>query len=321
MRKPQRNSTSTEHFICNSCSTAEGCWTTLHQVDIFSTGKVSAVFHFRYPSFCVIDYYRYPEEENDCCLFFSAGDYDQLVKFDIKTESKISVGQAVRIPAANNRMLQSDQEHSAWIVEQRTVDVVKMGGIRAQLLRICLHAQKRMGTLRMALRLPVTIATMLMLVSPLFGDLRTQVFVKLITLLLQTLCFLFLCSLAPQNGFAGTKPKIYTFFETVFILTLLSVVITVVAMALSRVKRTVPPIHNIFLTAKMINRFVCCIEPEAGVSYQRHIDDQSTTPATNYETRQPDYTLEWRHIFIAANNLFSGVSFTVFIFVAAFDIL
>uniref|UniRef100_A0A914R752 Uncharacterized protein n=1 Tax=Parascaris equorum TaxID=6256 RepID=A0A914R752_PAREQ len=49
---------------------------------------------------------------------------------------------------------------------------------------------------------------MLMLVSPLFGDLRTQVLVKLMTLLLQTLCFLFLCSIAPENGFAGTKPKI-----------------------------------------------------------------------------------------------------------------
>lgn len=85
---------------------------------------------------------------------------------------------------------------------------MKIGGIRAQLLRICVHAEKRMGTLRMALRLPVTIATMLMLVSPLFGDLRTQVLVKLVTLLLQTLCFLFLCSIAPENGFAGTKPKI-----------------------------------------------------------------------------------------------------------------
>uniref|UniRef100_A0A183U5P7 Neur_chan_memb domain-containing protein n=2 Tax=Toxocara canis TaxID=6265 RepID=A0A183U5P7_TOXCA len=203
-------------------------------------------------------------------------------------------------------------------LQQRTIDVVKIGGIRAQLLRICVHAEKRMGTLRMALRLPVTIATMLMLVSPLFGDLRTQVFVKLVTLLLQTLCFLFLCSIAPENGFAGTKPKIYTFFETVFVLTLLSVVITMVAMALSRVRRTVPPSHNVFLTAKMINRFVCCIEPEPGTSYQRHVDE---TAQTNFGTPQPDYTMEWRHIYIAANNLFSGVSFTIFVFVAAFDIL
>jgi hypothetical protein len=47
-----------------------------------------------------------------------------------------------------------------------------------------------------------------MLVSPLFGDLRTQAFVKLLTLTLQTMCFLFLCSIAPDNGFGGSKPKI-----------------------------------------------------------------------------------------------------------------
>ena len=45
-------------------------------------------------------------------------------------------------------------------------------------------------------------------VSPLFGDLKTQSWVKLVTLSLQTLCFLFLCSIAPPNGFAGVKPKI-----------------------------------------------------------------------------------------------------------------
>lgn len=88
------------------------------------------------------------------------------------------------------------------------MDVVKIFGYRTQRLRLCVHAKKEMSTLKIALRIPVTIATMLMLVSPLFGDLRTQSFVKLFTLTLQTICFLFLCSIAPVNGFGGTKPKI-----------------------------------------------------------------------------------------------------------------
>jgi len=100
-----------------------------------------------------------------------------------------------------------------------------------------------MGTLRIALRIPVTIATLspqyppdtfiqfisinfsLMLVSPLFGDLRAQAFVKLLTLLLQTICFLFLCSIAPSNGFGGSKPKLYTFYEFMFSLTFLSILV------------------------------------------------------------------------------------------------
>lgn len=49
---------------------------------------------------------------------------------------------------------------------------------------------------------------MLMLAAPLFGDLKAQIYVKLFTLTLQTICFLFLCSIAPETGFGKMKPKI-----------------------------------------------------------------------------------------------------------------
>ena len=102
---------------------------------------------------------------------------------------------------------------------------VRIEGLRGEHLRLCVQAKKEMGTLRIALRIPVTIATLLMLVSPLFGDLRTQAFVKLLTLLLQTICFLFLCSIAPPSGFGGIKPKVYTFYEFMFSLTFLSILV------------------------------------------------------------------------------------------------
>jgi len=102
---------------------------------------------------------------------------------------------------------------------------VRIEGLRGEDLSLCVQAKKEMGTLRIALRIPVTIATLLMLVSPLFGDLRTQAFVKLLTLLLQTICFLFLCSIAPPSGFGGIKPKVYTFYEFMFSLTFLSILV------------------------------------------------------------------------------------------------
>jgi hypothetical protein len=120
------------------------------------------------------------------------------------------------------------------------IEPVRIEGHRGEHLRLCLQAKKEMGTLRIALRIPVTIATLsppdpfikfisinfsLMLVSPLFGDLRAQAFVKLLTLLLQTICFLFLCSIAPSGGFGGSKPKLYTFYEFMFSLTFLSILV------------------------------------------------------------------------------------------------
>lgn len=91
------------------------------------------------------------------------------------------------------------------------IDVATLGERRSEFLRLCVAAKKEMSTLRMALRIPVTMATMLMLVSPLFGELRAQALLKLFTLTLQTICFLFLCSIAPENGFAGVKPKLCEF--------------------------------------------------------------------------------------------------------------
>ncbi|VDM47613.1 unnamed protein product [Toxocara canis] len=61
---------------------------------------------------------RYPEEENDCCLFFSAGDYEQMLKFEIKTESKTAIGQTVAMETAGDGTVLSQNEHSAWIVEE-----------------------------------------------------------------------------------------------------------------------------------------------------------------------------------------------------------
>jgi len=233
-------------------------------------------------------------------------------------------------------------ETSIWTVEDRTVEVVKIAGLRSEFLQLCVHARKEMRTLKIALRIPVTIATMLMLVSPLFGDLRTQCFVKLFILTLQTMCFLFLCSIAPEGGFGGSKPKLYTFYEFLFFLTFLSILVTLTCLALCRLRRSVPASHNIYLTAKVINHFLCCVEPDPAASYQRHMEDGSTGfdglagggncggasgglnlrgGGGNSHSLTNDYTLEWQHIYIAVNNLFSGICFSIFCFVIVFEVL
>ncbi|OZC07085.1 hypothetical protein X798_05890, partial [Onchocerca flexuosa] len=253
----------------------------------------------------------YPEEENDCCLFFSIDDFNfnQKIHFEVKAESKTAVSQIVKMEKISDELISPTDEYSAWMLEHRTVAITKIGGPDFEFLHVCIHARKQMSTLRIALRLPISITTMLMLLSPLFGHLITQIYVKLFTFSLQTISFIFLCSIAPEND---------TFFETVVILTVISTMINMIAIALSRVRRTVPPRHDVYLASKVINRLVCCIEPDPTASYFRHFDDSSQT---NFENAQPDYTIEWRHIYIAVNNLFSAFAFIVFMIVAIFEIL
>uniref|UniRef100_A0A1I8BDZ4 Neur_chan_LBD domain-containing protein n=1 Tax=Meloidogyne hapla TaxID=6305 RepID=A0A1I8BDZ4_MELHA len=134
----------------------------------------------------------YPEERNDCCLFLGLADVGRTVEDRHMTAVVIS-----------NLM-----ETSPWAVQSQAIEPARVDGSRSDSLRLCVQSKKEMSTLRIALRIPVTIATLMTLVSPLFGDLRTQAFVKLLTLVLQTICFLFLCSIAPASGFGGSKPKL-----------------------------------------------------------------------------------------------------------------
>ncbi|CAD5216425.1 unnamed protein product [Bursaphelenchus xylophilus] len=315
----------TPHFNEDSeCSQADGCIARISDIEIKYDGTVTARFTFRFPAFCGINYYKYPEETNDCCLLLTLQEIERKVKFELKTKERAAIQKPVALTTVEtegNTKIFKNVETSIWTVTDRVIDVAKIGGYRNEFLRLCIHAKKEMSTLKIALRIPVTIATMLMLVSPLFGDLRTQSFVKLLTLTLQTICFLFLCSIAPENGFGGTKPKIYTFYEFLFFVSFLSILVTLVCLALCRVRRTVPPSHFFYLSAKLINRFFCCIEPEQSTSYQRHLEDTFDRPDSDRTTTIVDYTHEWRHIYIAVNNLFSGLSFSVFCFVIIFEIM
>ena len=138
-----------------------------------------------------------------------------------------------------------------------------------------------------------------------------------------------------------------TFYEFVVFTTFISILITLIAIAMSRVRRSVPPSHTLYLGAKMVNRYLCCIEPEpATLGYQRYIEDeigggtldsareppvsQLTAPQNIQRPQQPpppstnggiDYTHEWRHLYVAANNLFSALFLIILCFITLFNIL
>ncbi|KAL3119145.1 hypothetical protein niasHT_003928 [Heterodera trifolii] len=318
-----------------NCGAMDGCLSKVGDLTLTPSGRVTSRLVFRYPSFCRIDYRSYPEERNDCCLYISAADIGRTVKFVVQMDQRRALLSSKSVPVSRvaqglSAIVVTNMETSVWAVQRQSLESIRIEGNRGEHLQLCVQAKKEMSTLRIALRIPVTIATLLMLVSPLFGDLRTQALVKLLTLLLQTICFLFLCSIAPANGFGGSKPKLYTFYEFMFSMTFLSILITTVCLALCRMKRTVPASHGLFLAAKMLNHFLCCVEPDPSTNYQRQFDDGFDSVSArggipqapnSGPALQNDYSTEWRHIYIAANNLFSGICFSLFCFVTIFEIM
>jgi len=290
-----------------SCSLVVGCFSRMREVEVTNKGMVSARLNFRYPSHCIVDSARFPDEENDCCMSLIAEDYPTVLNLAGKAQSILNQPvSAASVDPLSGSLIPG--EHSGWTATTQTITRPKNA-----ILRVCIHGQRRKPTLRFALHVPVTIATVVMLMAPLLGDLRTHCFVKLGTLALQTICFIFLCSITPPQGFGGYKPKIYSFYECVFLLALLSTVVSLVTMALYRMRRTVPPSHGMYLFAKLINRVMCCIEPDPTTSYRQFDDDRDSArlPQTN-AIQPPDHTMEWRHIYMAVNNLATGLCVSLF---------
>uniref|UniRef100_A0A1I7T7F6 Neur_chan_LBD domain-containing protein n=1 Tax=Caenorhabditis tropicalis TaxID=1561998 RepID=A0A1I7T7F6_9PELO len=325
----------TPHVIDHTLCADGGCSSSTDDIDVYDDGTVYARILFRYQASCAVDYKkfpnnqysRFPEEDDSCCIFFTAFEPEVLrTKFEIEGKAKEKLNRPVysqKIYEKEEKLNEVAQEHSPWVVVERTITVAHLGGLETlEVLQVCVKAEKQMSTVRVALLFPITLATYVMLASPLFGDLRTQIFVKLFTLHIQTLCFLYLCSITPLNGFLGVRPRIYIFYELVFTISFMSILVTLVVMALSRVKRNVPPSHRLFLSAKLINRVVCCIEPERTDSYHRYVEEENPEARATNEVNESvvrrgtelDYTQDWRHIYLALNNMFSALMFSVFLF-------
>ncbi|CAB3404231.1 unnamed protein product [Caenorhabditis bovis] len=307
-----------DHALCLD----GGCQYGIDDIDIYKDGRVFARIQFKYVSSCGVDYRKFPEEEDSCCIFFTAFEaYTRKTKFEVEGKNKETMNRPVysqKIFSKDEKLGEINHEHSPWVITEKTVEVSHLKGIDTiEVLHVCIKAEKKMSTVRMALTLPVTLATYVMLASPLFGDLRIQLFVKLFTLHVQTICFLYLCSITPSNGFLGVRPRIYQFYEIVFCISFLSIMVTLVVMALSRVKRNVPPSHRIFLVSKLINRVICCIEPERSDAYHRYVEESME----NNPNQRVDYTQDWRHIYLAFNNMMSALMFTIFVIITFFEFI
>lgn len=81
----------------SECSQNDACMSKISDVEIYSDGNISAKYTFRYPSFCQIDYRRYPEETNDCCLHLSAVETERKIRYDLKANERAPLRKEVSV--------------------------------------------------------------------------------------------------------------------------------------------------------------------------------------------------------------------------------
>lgn len=93
-------------------------------MEIKYDGTVTGRFTFRYPAFCGIDYYNYPEETNDCCLLLALQETERAVKFEVKTKERTSIKKPVAVTSVETEgssKVFKNIETSSWTVTVRNI--------------------------------------------------------------------------------------------------------------------------------------------------------------------------------------------------------
>ncbi|WKX94107.1 hypothetical protein Q1695_011395 [Nippostrongylus brasiliensis] len=68
------------------CTDIAACSSELTDVEILSEGRAYARLALRYCAFCKIDYSRFPEDQNGCCIYFTAFETDREVVFNVESD-------------------------------------------------------------------------------------------------------------------------------------------------------------------------------------------------------------------------------------------
>ncbi|CAI4227487.1 unnamed protein product [Auanema sp. JU1783] len=249
-----------------------------------NNGNVTARLEYRIQAQCEIDYTEYPSDKKYCCFNLKSSLYKRYIKYFLEHE---------------NDTLDVSGIKTNWYIENSWIRKdTEEGDNRAEVLEVCVTARRRSTTLAIELTVPVLVSALLLLIAPFFGKFKQQVQVKMFALLLQFMSFQFLADKTPQVGFGATVPKIYIFYAFTLSVTVISLILTVIISAMSRVKRVVPPAHRYTLLASVLNANLCCGSEE--------------DPVTD-GTSSKDATADWLQIHTALNNVASFITLLIYV--------
>uniref|UniRef100_A0A1I7ZEA5 Neur_chan_LBD domain-containing protein n=1 Tax=Steinernema glaseri TaxID=37863 RepID=A0A1I7ZEA5_9BILA len=243
-----------------------------------SNGNITTRMEYRIQAHCDTDFTDFPDDKKHCCFTLKSTLYPHYIKYFL---------------VAGEDQIDMTKLRTNWHIEEATMrQLADVDDPKAQVLQMCITARRRSATLRIELTIPVFISALLVFITPFFGKMTQQNYVKLFAILLQYMSFQFLVTRTPQVGMGDHVPKIYLFYVFTLIVTAISLVLTLLISALSRIERRVPPAHRFTLLASVLNSTLCCAFEEG---------------AKTDGTSSKDYRGDWVQIHVALNNLISIV--------------
>ncbi|EJD76273.1 hypothetical protein, variant [Loa loa] len=257
-------------------STQNGDYAQFYNIVAKNNGNVTGRLEFKMQAHCDIDYSNFPDDDKNCCFRLKSVLYPHYIRYYL---------------ARGEDGLDLTKLRTNWHVRDATIKVLPDEDDRkTQMLEICLQVRRRSSTLRIELTLPMMVSSLLVVIAPFFGSFRDQINVKLFAIFIQLVSFTFLAIKAPQVGFGETVPHIYTFYVFTMSTTVVSLLLTLVISAMSRIRRKLPPAHRYTLLASALNISLCCgSEPNAEID----------------GTSAKDYHQDWLQIHTAINNVVS----------------
>ncbi|VDD92517.1 unnamed protein product [Enterobius vermicularis] len=257
-------------------SAQAGEYTQYQNILVKNNGNVTARLEYKIQAHCEIDYTNFPDDHKYCCFNMKSTLYPHYIKFFlVRGEDGVDVSHV----------------RTNWHIESATVKQTQNEDDRkAQVLNMCLTVRRRSTTLRIELTIPMMVSSLFVVIAPFFGTFKDQLNIKLFAILIQLLSFTNLASKTPQVGFGDTVPNIYVFYVFTLATSVISLLLTLVISAMSRIQRKLPPAHRYTLLASVLNTNLCCgSEPGA------------ITDGTSGKDNQND----WLQIHVAINNIAS----------------
>uniref|UniRef100_A0AC35U576 Neur_chan_LBD domain-containing protein n=1 Tax=Rhabditophanes sp. KR3021 TaxID=114890 RepID=A0AC35U576_9BILA len=251
-----------------------------------NTGNITTRMEYKVEAECDTDYSDFPDDKKHCCFSLKSSMYPTYIRYTIL-----------------HKILDLSMLKSNWHVSQGETHVVKdEHNPKTESIQVCLHVKRRAPILRIELVLPMVISGLIVILSPFFGKIEVQLYVKLFALLLQFLSFQFLSQKTPSFGFDETVPRLYVFYTFTIIITFLSIILNLVASALNRFPRQFPPPHRLTLFANLFNSIAYC-------SAADYADDTNLEKASSSK----DYSSSWGQIYVALNNIFSMAVLVIYV--------
>lgn len=259
-------------------SVQNGDYTQFHNIVVKNNGNVTGFLEYKVQAHCDMDYANFPDDHMNCGFRMKSVFYPRYIRYYlIQGEDGVDLSKLKtnwHVQDANIKVLHDEDDRKAQIIEVR------------------LQVRRRSSTLRIELTLPMMVSSLLVVIAPFFGTFRDQINVKLFAIFIQLVSFTFLAIKTPQVGFGETVPHIYIFYAFTLVTTVVSLLLTLIISAMSRIGRKLPPAHRYTLLASALNTSLCC-----GNEPNVQIDGALAK----------DHQRDWMQIYIAINNVISFV--------------